>query len=103
VRKVIAALAILAVVFVVGCQDTKKVTELQGQVDRQTQQITAFQGQITQLTAERDSLQKIITDAMAKGGKIQMPGAQQPGTKTGGTTPPTGGKKSSGKPPKVGR
>ena len=96
-RRLIAALAILAVVFVIGCQDTKKVTELQGQVDKLTQQITEMENQVVvKLTAERDSLQKIVTDFVAKGGKITTPGT---GGKTGGTTTPP----PSGKPPKVGR
>jgi outer membrane murein-binding lipoprotein Lpp len=66
VRKLIAAAAILAVVFVLGCQDTKKVTELQGQVDKMTQQITDMTGQVARITAERDSLNKVVTDLMAK-------------------------------------
>ena len=77
-RRLIAAAAILAVVFVIGCQDTKKVTELQGQVDKQTQQITEMEGTVVKLTAERDSLAKLVTDLMAK-----MPPAK-------GTKPPTG-------------
>ena len=78
-RRLIAAAAILAVVFVVGCQDTKKVTELQGQVDKQTQQITELQSTVVvKLTAERDSLAKVLADMQAK-----YPGA------TGGTKPPT--------------
>ncbi len=81
-KRLIAAAAILAVVFVLGCQDTKKVTELQGQIDKQTQQITEQDGQIAKLTAERDSLAKLVTDLQAK-----MPGAKG-GTK-GGTKPPT--------------
>ena len=81
-RKLIAAAAILAVVFVIGCQDTKKVTELQGQVDKMTQQITDMTGQVAKLTAERDSLGKVVTDLMAK-----MPPAK--GGKT--TTPPASG------------
>jgi len=66
VRKLIAAAAILAVVFVIGCQDTQKVTELQGQVDKMTQQITEMTDQVAKLTAERDSLGKLVTDMMAK-------------------------------------
>jgi outer membrane murein-binding lipoprotein Lpp len=89
VRKLIVTAAILAVVFVLGCQDTQKVTELQGQVDKMTQQITDLNGQVATLTAERDSLGKVVTDMMAK-----MPAAK--GTKTvpkppakGGLKPPT--------------
>ncbi len=87
-RKLIAAAAILAVVFVLGCQDTKKVTELQGQVDKLTQQVTDMTGQVAKLTAERDSLVKVITDMTAKlppakGGKT----ATQPPAK-GGVKPP---------------
>jgi outer membrane murein-binding lipoprotein Lpp len=77
VRKLIAAAAILAVVFVIGCQDTKKVTELQGTVDKMQQQVTDMTGQVAKLTAERDSLGKVVTDLMAK-----MPAAK------GGTTKP---------------
>ena len=79
-RKLIAAAAILAVVFVLGCQDTQKVTELQGKVDTMTQQITDMTGQVAKLTAERDSLAKVVTDMMAKkpaatGGKTATPPA----------------------------
>ena len=88
-RRLIAAAAILAVVFVIGCQDTKKVTELQGQVDKMTQQITDMTGQVGKLTAERDSLVKVVTDLTAKmppakGGKTTNP----PPAK-GGLKPPT--------------
>jgi outer membrane murein-binding lipoprotein Lpp len=81
VRKLIAAAAILAVVLVVGCQDTKKVTELQGKVDTMTQQITDLNGQVAKLTVERDSLVKVATDLMAKlppakGGKTTTPPAK---------------------------
>ncbi len=88
-RKLIAAAAVLAVVFVLGCQDTQKVTELQGQVDKLTQQVTDLDGQVAKLTAERDSLAKVITEMTAK------PPAK--GGKTS-TKPPAGSK-----PPKVGR
>jgi len=84
VRRLIAAAAILAVVFVIGCQDTKKVTELQGQVDKMTQQITDMTGQVAKLTAERDSLNKVVVDLMAK-----MPPAK--GAKTTPTQPPAKG------------
>jgi len=83
VRKLIAAAAILAVVFILGCQDTKKVTELQGQVDKLTQQVSDMTAQVTTLTAQRDSLNKVVADLMAK-----MP--QPKGSKTT-TKPPTGG------------
>lgn len=79
-RKLIAAAALLAVVFVLGCQDTKKVTELQGQVDKMTQQITDLTGQVAKLTMERDSLAKIDSMMMAK-----MPPAK--GAKTGTPAP----------------
>ncbi len=92
-RKLIAAAAILAVVFVLGCQDTQKVTELQGQVDKLTQQITEMETQVlVKLTAERDSLAKLVAEYQAK-----TPAAKG-GTKTPTTKPPTGAK-----PPKVGR
>ncbi len=89
-RKLIAAAAILAVVFVLGCQDTKKVTELQGQIDKQMQQITDMTGQVAKLTAERDSLAKLVADFQAKS---PAKTGTKPGTKTS-----TGAK-----PPKVGR
>ena len=90
-RKLIAAAAILAVVFVIGCQDTKKVTELQGSVDKLTQQVTDMTGQVAKLTAERDSLGKVVTDLMAK---IPQPkGGTKPavskGTGGGTVKPPT--------------
>ncbi len=85
VRKLIAAAAILAVVLVVGCQDTKKVTELQGQVDKMNQQITDLNGTVAKLTIERDSLGKVVTDLMAKmpakGGKTTGGGTVKPPTK----------------------
>jgi outer membrane murein-binding lipoprotein Lpp len=91
VRRLIAAAAILAVVFVIGCQDTKKVTELQGKVDTMQQQITDMTGQVAKLTAERDSLNKVVVDLMAKlppvkGGTMTKP--TQPPAK-GGLKPPT--------------
>jgi outer membrane murein-binding lipoprotein Lpp len=75
VRKLIAAAAILAVVFVLGCQDTKKVTELQGQVDKLTQQVTDLNGQVAKVTAERDSVVKLVTDLQAK---LPVPKAGKP-------------------------
>jgi outer membrane murein-binding lipoprotein Lpp len=97
VRKLIAAAAILAVVFVVGCQDTKKVTELQGQVDKMTQQITDMTGQVAKITAERDSFAKALADTTAKLHPVK---AAKPtgGTKTGGTAPTN-----TQKPPRTGR
>lgn len=94
-KRLIAAAAILAVVFVMGCQDTNKVTELQGQVDKLTQQLTERDSvTIVKLTAEKDSLQKLVVELQAK-----LPGAKVP-AKTGGgnvqTNPP-------GKPPRQGR
>ena len=86
VRKLIAAAAILAVVFVLGCQDTQKVTELQGQLDKANQQITELTGQLQVVTAEKDSIAKVLMDMQAK----------KPATKTvtkppakGGLKPPT--------------
>ena len=91
-KRLIAAAAILAVVFVIGCQDTKKVTELQGQVDKLNQQITEMQTVVVvKLTAERDSLAKLVAEYKAKT-------PAKGGTTPGGTKPPTGAK-----PPKVGR
>lgn len=89
-RKLIAAAALLAVVFVLGCQDTQKVTELQGTVDKLTQQVTDLNAQVTTLTAERDSVVKLVTDLQAKlpapkGGVVKPPagggGAVKPPTK----------------------
>ena len=78
VRKLIAAAAILAVVFVIGCQDTKKVSELQGQVDKLNQQIADLQStDVVKLNAERDSLAKVLADMQAKypakGGTVKPP------------------------------
>jgi outer membrane murein-binding lipoprotein Lpp len=92
VRKLIAAAAILAVVFVIGCQDTKKVTELQGQVDKLTQQVTDLTGQVAKVTAERDSVIKLVTDLQAKlpapkGGATKPPVSK--GTGGGTVKPPT--------------
>ena len=80
VRKLIAAAAILAVVFVLGCQDTQKVTELQGQLDKANQQITELTGQLQMVTAEKDSIAKVLMDMQAK-----KPAAK--GTKTVVKTP----------------
>lgn len=88
VRRLIAAAAILAVVFVVGCQDTKKVSELQGQVDKLNQQIADLQSTVVvKLTAERDSLAKVLADLQAK-----YPAK-------GGTSKPPSGGGSNVKPP----
>lgn len=65
-RRVLAAVAVVAILFAIGCQDTKKLTALQGQVDQQQQQITQLTSQVGMLTAERDSLQKVLTDMAAK-------------------------------------
>lgn len=83
-KRLIAVAAILAVAFVLGCQDTQKVTELQGQVDKMTQQITEMEGQVAKLTAERDSLAKLVTEMTAK----KPAGTTKPPIKksTGGTT-----------------
>jgi outer membrane murein-binding lipoprotein Lpp len=93
VRRLIAAAAILAVVLVVGCQDTKKVTELQGKVDTLTQQTTDMTGQIAKLTVERDSLAKVVADFMAKyppKGTKPPTGTKPPMAKGGGAPkPPT--------------
>jgi len=91
VRKLIAAAALLAVVFVVGCQDTKKVTELQGQVDKMTQQINDMTGQVAKLQATNDSLTKAMADSMAKMHPVKAgkPAAAPTGAKT---TPPAAGK-----------
>ena len=91
-RKLIAAAAILAVVFVVGCQDTKKVSELQGQVDKLNQQITELQSTVVaKLTVERDSLAKVLADLQAKyapkGGTVKPPAGKGGGGST--VKPPT--------------
>jgi len=88
VRKLIAAAAILAVVFVLGCQDTKKVTELQGQVDKLTQQVNDANAAVAKLTTERDSLNKVVTDLMAK---LPQPKGGKPAAQPakGGLKPPT--------------
>ena len=88
-RRLIAAAAILAVVFVIGCQDTQKVTELQGQVDKLTQQVTDMTAQVAKITAERDSLNKVVVDLMAK----------LPPVKGGTMTKPPSGGGSTVKPP----
>jgi outer membrane murein-binding lipoprotein Lpp len=85
VRRLIAAAAILAVVFVLGCQDTKKVTELQSQVDKLTQQITEMESTVVvKLTAERDSLAKVLADLQAKY-PATKPGTKPPTNKGGGS------------------
>lgn len=89
VRKLIAAAAILAVVFVLGCQDTKKVTELQGQVDKMNQQITEMTGQVAKITAERDSLNKVVVDLMAKLPQPKGAKTTTPAPAKGGLKPPT--------------
>ena len=85
-------MAILAVVFVVGCQDTKKVTEIQGQLDKANQQITDLQTQLTTVTAEKESLGKLITDMAVKAGGSLKGGTKKSGGGTGGggtLKPPT--------------
>lgn len=87
-RVAVAALALLAVVFVVGCQDTKKVTELQGQLDKANQQISDLETQVQTLTATKDSLVKVIADmeakAAAKGGSKLPAPTKKTGSTTGG-------------------
>ena len=85
-RKLIAATAILAVVFVLGCQDTQKVTELQGQLDKANQQITELTGQLQMVTAEKDSIVKVLADMQAKAPATT-------GTKTVTKPPAKGGTK----------
>lgn len=93
-KRLIAAAAILAVVMVMGCQDTKKVTELQGQVDKLTQQLTERDSVIiVKLTAEKDSLQKLVVELQAKA----PAGVKKPGAKPGVPVNPPG------KPPRQGR
>ena len=77
-------MAILAVVFVVGCQDTKKVTEIQGQLDKANQQITDLQTQLTTVTAEKESLGKLITDMAVNAGGALKGGTKKSGGGTGG-------------------
>lgn len=83
-RKLVAALAVLAVAFVMGCQDTKKMTELQGQLDTANQKITELQTQLGTVTAEKDSLGKLVTEMAAKLAP-KTGGTKTGGTKTGGT------------------
>ena len=84
-RRLIVAAAILAVVFVLGCQGTQQVTELQGQLDKANQQITELTGQLQMVTAEKDSIAKVLMDMQAK-----KPAAKTPITKgTGGGTTKT--------------
>ncbi len=91
VKKILAAVALIAMVALVGCQDTKKVTELQGQLDQSTQKLTEMEGQVTQLTAEKDSLMQVIINLTAK--TPVKPVVKQPTTPV---NPP-------GKPPRTGR
>lgn len=95
-KKILAAVALVAIVALVGCQDTKKVTELQGQLDQANQKLTELETNVQTLTAERDSLQTVIGDMMAK--TPAKPPRTGSGTKQpGGTTQPAG------KPPRTGR
>lgn len=91
VRKLIAAMAILAVVFVMGCQDTKKVTEIQGQLDKANQQVVDLQTQLRTVTADNDSLNKLVTAMAVKAGGTLKGGTGGGGTGGGGGTlkPPT--------------
>jgi outer membrane murein-binding lipoprotein Lpp len=87
VRKLIAAAAILAVVFVLGCQDTQQVTELQGQLDKANQQITELTGQLQVVTAEKDSIAKVLMDMQAK--KPATKSVTKPPVSKGTVKPPT--------------
>jgi outer membrane murein-binding lipoprotein Lpp len=87
VRKLIAAAAILAVVFVLGCQDTQKVTELQGQLDKANQQITELTGQLQMVTAEKDSIAKVLADMQAKAPAAKS--VTKPPVSKGTVKPPT--------------
>lgn len=94
-KKVLTAVTLVAIVALIGCQDTKKVTELQGQLDQANQKLTEMEGQVAKLTAERDSLAGVIKEMEAK--KPAAP-AKAPAKQPGGTQPaPTG------KPPRTGR
>lgn len=79
------ALAVVAVVFVAGCQDTKKVTEMQGQIDTANQKITELETQLAKVTVEKDSLGKLVVDLAAKVPAAKTGGGKTGGTKTGGT------------------
>lgn len=87
VRKLIAAAAILAVVFVLGCQDTQTVTKLQGQVDEMEKQITEMTGQLQVVTAEKDSIAKVLMDMQAK--KPATKSVTKPPVSKGTVKPPT--------------
>ncbi len=94
VRRVLAAFAVIALLFVVaGCPGAQKIKDLESQVATQQQKITELEGQVAKLTAERDSLQKVVTELEAKatGGKTpgKTPGTTPGGTKPGGLKPPT--------------
>jgi len=91
---VLAAVAVLSLLFVIGCPQGTKTAELEAQVQQQQETITGMETQIQTLTAERDSLMKVITEMQAKGGTQKTPGT---GGSTGGTQPPPG------KPPRTGR
>lgn len=94
--KALTAIAVVTLLFVVGCPGGQKTADLQAQVEKQEQQITQLQSQVNQLTMERDSLQMLVDELSAGKGTKATPGA--PGeegkkSKTGGTTgklkPPT--------------
>ena len=89
-KKTLAVLAVLSLLFVIGCPQGTKTAELQAQVQQQQDSILVLEKQVQTLTAGRDSLMKVIAEMQGTGGTQKTPG-------TGGTTPPPG------KPPRTGR
>jgi outer membrane murein-binding lipoprotein Lpp len=65
-KKLFPIALLASMLLVAGCHDTKKVTQLQEQVDKLTLQVTDLTDQVAKLTAERDSLSKVITRLIAR-------------------------------------
>ncbi len=93
-KKALAGLAVLSLLFVIGCPAGGDTAELEEKVKVQQEKITELEKQVEMLTMERDSLATVITE-MEQGSSGQTGGTT--GGQTGGTTPPPG------KPPRTGR
>jgi len=66
VKKLFPLALLASMLLVNGCQDTKKVTQLQEKVDKLTLQVSDLNDHVAKLTAERDSLNKVITRILAR-------------------------------------
>ena len=98
VRKALTAVAVLSLLFVIGCPMGGDTAALDEKIENQTEKITELEGTIEGLTAEKDSLMKVIEEMGAKSGGSS--GGSKPPRTGGSGGGQTGG---GGKPPRTGR